>query len=81
VTIIITTDKENIMKTIVKYATCTACGEEYNVKRLHLGYSTCLACGGQAANRLIHRRTRENLREMAPNSFTGSVDDLFDKRD
>jgi len=68
------------MKTNVKHATCTNCGENYNYKRKLLGYSTCLECGGRSANRIIARRTRENLREMAPNHFTGSVEELFDKR-
>jgi predicted nucleic acid-binding Zn-ribbon protein len=68
------------MKTAVKYATCIECGEDYNYKRKELGYPTCLDCGQASASRIIHRRTRENLREMAPHSYTGSVDDLFDKR-
>lgn len=67
------------MKTNVKYATCINCGEDYNHKRKELGYNTCLECGGRSANRIIAHRTRENLREMAPHSFTGSVEDLFDK--
>tara|TARA_R110000824_G_scaffold71001_5_gene182001 strand:- start:2779 stop:2994 length:216 start_codon:yes stop_codon:yes gene_type:complete len=68
------------MKVNIKYAECTNCGEEYNYKRKELGYSTCLECGGQSANRIMARRTRENLREMAPHSFTGSIDELFDSR-
>ena len=68
------------MKTAIKYAECVVCGEEYNYKRKELGYNTCLECGGRNANRIIARRNRENLREMAPNSFTGSVEDLFVKR-
>jgi len=68
------------MKANVKYATCINCGEDYNYKRKELGYSTCLDCGGRSANRIIRERTRENLREMAPHSFTGSVEDLFDER-
>ena len=68
------------MKATVKYATCVNCGEDYVYKRKELGYNTCLECGGRSANRIIQRRTRENLREMAPHSFTGSVDELFDER-
>ena len=68
------------MKTAIKYAECITCGEEYNYKRKQLGYNTCLECGGRNANRIIARRNQENLREKAPNSFTGSVEDLFDKR-
>jgi len=68
------------MKAKIRYATCTECGEDYNYKRRELGYPTCLDCGGRSANRIIAHRTRENLREMAPNSFTGSVEDMFDKR-
>ena len=68
------------MKVEIKYAECINCGEDYNYKRRELGYRTCLDCGGRNANRIIARRTRENLREMAPHSFTGSVEDLFDER-
>ena len=68
------------MKANIKYAECVICGEEYNHKRKELGYATCLDCGGRSANRIMARRTRENLREMAPHSFTGSMDELFDKR-
>ena len=68
------------MKAQTKYANCITCGEKYNYRRKALGYSTCLECGEQSAGRIIRQRTRENLREMAPHSFTGAVDDLFDKR-
>jgi hypothetical protein len=68
------------MKANIKYATCSNCGEDYNYKRKELGYATCLDCGQASASRIIQHRTRENLREMAPNSFTGSVDELFDDR-
>jgi len=63
-----------------KYATCINCGEDYNYRRKELGYNTCLDCGQQSAVRISNQRTRETLREMAPHSFTGSVDELFDKR-
>jgi predicted nucleic acid-binding Zn-ribbon protein len=69
------------MKAKTKYATCVNCGEDYNYKRKELGYATCLDCGQASASRIIQRRTRENLREMAPNSFTGSVEELFDERE
>ena len=65
---------------LAKFAECTKCGEEYNYRRKELGYSTCLGCGDQSARSIAAKRTRENLRDMAPNSFTGSVEELFDKR-
>ena len=68
-------------ETAIKYAECVVCGEEYNYKRKELGYNTCLECGARSASRIIAQRTRENLREMAPHSFTGSVEDMFDDRD
>jgi predicted nucleic acid-binding Zn-ribbon protein len=63
-----------------RHATCIRCGDDYNYKRKQLGYSTCLTCGDRTANRIIARRTQQNLREMAPHSYTGSVEDLFDRR-
>ena len=65
---------------LAKIAECEKCGEEYNYRRKELGYTTCLDCGERSAVRISTQRTRENLREMAPHSFTGSMDDLFDKR-
>jgi predicted nucleic acid-binding Zn-ribbon protein len=62
-------------------ATCIECEEEYSDKRLALGYRTCLDCGGRAANRQIRQQTARNLRAMAPNHFTGSAEELFDKPD
>tara|TARA_Y100000034_G_scaffold49733_1_gene61438 strand:+ start:439 stop:786 length:348 start_codon:yes stop_codon:yes gene_type:complete len=76
--IIFITTKENIMPT--KIAECNKCGEEYNYRRRELGYYTCLDCGEVSAIRVSTQRARENLREMAPNSFTGNVDQLFDAR-
>ena len=76
--IIFITTKENIMPT--KIAECNKCGEEYNYRRRELGYYTCLDCGEVSAVRVSTQRTRENLREMAPNSLTGNVDQLFDAR-
>ena len=65
---------------LAKFAECVKCGEEYNYRRKELGYTTCLECGERSGVRIYTGRTRENLREMAPHSFTGSMDDLFDKR-
>ena len=66
---------------LAKIVKCTNCGEEYNHRRKELGYDTCLGCGDRSARRISTHRTQENLREMAPYSFTGGVDDLFDKRE
>ncbi len=65
---------------LTKTAECNRCGEEYNYRRRELGYYTCLDCGELSAVRVSNERTRENLREMAPNSFTENVDQLFDER-
>jgi predicted nucleic acid-binding Zn-ribbon protein len=65
---------------LAKIAECIKCGEEYNYRRKELGYATCLGCGERSARRISARRTQDSLREMAPNSFTGSVDELFDER-
>ena len=61
-------------------AICIECEEEYNDKRLALGYKTCLDCGGRAADQQIRQQTARNLQAMAPNHFTGSVEEMFDKR-
>ena len=61
-------------------AICIECEEEYNDKRLALGYRTCLECGDRAATQRIRQQTARNLRAMAPNHFTGSVEEMFDKR-
>jgi predicted nucleic acid-binding Zn-ribbon protein len=65
---------------LAKLAECVRCGDEYTYRRKELGYDTCLACGDHSARRIAARRTRQNLREMAPNSTTGSIEELFDKR-
>ena len=64
----------------VKFAICVECEEEYPIKRKQLGYRTCLDCGERSAVRIASKRTQQNLREMAPHHYTGSVDDLFDER-
>ena len=64
----------------MKVATCVECEEEYPIKRKQLGYRTCLDCGERSAVRISSKRTQQNLREMAPHHYTGSVDELFDER-
>ena len=77
----VSTSKRNLnnKENIVKYAKCRDCGEEYSFRRKELGYITCLDCGQRSASMIANYRTRENLRNMAPHSFTGSAEDLFDK--
>ena len=64
----------------MRVANCIECEEEYPIKRKQLGYRTCLDCGERSAVRIASKRTQQNLREMAPHHYTGSVDDLFDER-
>ena len=64
----------------MKFAICVECEEEYPIKRKQLGYRTCLECGERSAVRISSRRTQQNLCEMAPHHYTGSVDELFDER-